>query len=87
MMASLHTALIGTLPTHVALSMSQLLTLEVLTAGRSQPRTMNLSHLASHCPGDTRHSSGDRHPTFSPAAVVDASVRARAIPTTQPTSR
>ncbi len=56
-MLSLHTALIGTLSTHFGLSKSRLLTLAVLITGLAQSRTVNLSHLASHCPGDARHSS------------------------------
>jgi hypothetical protein len=56
-MRTLHTALAITLSPHFRLSKSRLLTLAVLIAGLAQSRTVNLSHLASHCPGHASHAS------------------------------
>lgn len=60
MSSQLHAALTRTLGRHFPLGKSRLLTLAVLITGLAQSRTVNLSHLASHCPGSASHASNYR---------------------------
>ncbi len=61
MCLSLRTALIGSLVAHLSLSHSRLETLSALMTGLIHDRTVNVSHIASHCPGRARHTSKYRH--------------------------
>lgn len=60
MYSACHAALTGTLGQQFALSKSRLLTLAVLIMGVAQARTVNLTHLASHVPGNATHASAYR---------------------------
>ena len=60
MFSACHAALTGTLGQQFALSKSRLLTLAVLIMGVAQARTVNLTHLASHVPGNATHASAYR---------------------------
>jgi hypothetical protein len=60
MFSACHAALMSTLGRQFVLSKSRLLTLAVLIIGLTQSRTVNLTHLASHFPGDATHASAYR---------------------------
>lgn len=53
----LRTALIGSLSAHLGLSKSRLETLSTLLIGLIHGRTVNLTHIASHCHGSACHAS------------------------------
>lgn len=57
MLLSPRTALIESLAAHLSLSHSRLETLGALMIGLIHSRTVNLSHIASHCHGPARHAS------------------------------
>lgn len=60
MFSACHAALMGTLGRQFGLSKSRFETLAVLIMGLAQSRTVNLTHLACHLPGDASHASGYR---------------------------
>lgn len=60
MFSACHAALIQTLNSQFALSKSRLVTLSAMIVGLAQSRTVNLTHLAGHLPGDASHASAYR---------------------------
>ena len=74
------TSLLTTLRPHFDLSKSRLMTFCVLPTGLAVSRSVNLSHLACHFPGDALHRSNDRRlQRFFPFVRLDDDVVARLV--------